>query len=171
MTVTIKQKLATTTACVIAISTFLLFTLNTPTPSNQSPQFPISSISAHLAPVKAVGPNGEIFWLTASPAGPTYMVTVQADQCSPPITRVSILLEITSSWVGWGRVNETSKPLGVSTLDFPQVTELNPLFPGASASQNVTFIGMVSAGDEVRVSGMYNDGQTFSREMTISWQH
>jgi hypothetical protein len=171
MTVTIQQGLATITALLTALTAFLILSLNSPLPQSLSPQFPISSITAHLTPVKAIGPNGETFWITASPAGPTYMVTVEADQSSPPIVNVSIVLEMKSSWVGWGGVNETQSRFWYSTLDFPQVNESNPLFPGESASQNVTFIGGVSAGDEVRVSGLLSDGQTFNWETTLSWQH
>ena len=159
MTVTFRQGVAATISCIIALAGFMLHSSNPPTP-NLSTQFPITSISAQLTPVKVYLPSGQTVWMTYSPAGPTYMVTMQAAQSGLPITKIRVRVDVSI----FLEDNE-------HVLDFPQVNEGNPLLPGGSVSQNVTFIGPVFVSDIVTIYGSLSDGQTFCYETTIKWQN
>jgi hypothetical protein len=163
MTVTFKQGSAASIACIIALTCFIQLSLSQQTPPNQTLKYPISGLSAHLTPIKlADGPSGHTSWLLYSPGGPTYMVTVQADQFSLPITKVNVLLNVTTLF----------DPSNHQTwvLEFPQVSVTHPLYPGGSTSQNVTFIGGINASNVVILSGSLSNGQTFYFETVIKWQ-
>jgi hypothetical protein len=90
------------------------------------------------------------------------MVTMQADQFSLPITKINVLLNVTTPFDPGNHQTRV--------LEFPQVNVTNPLFPGGSTSQNVTFIGGVSANNVVTVLGSLSNGQTFYFETMIMWQ-
>ena len=55
------------------------------------------------------------------------------------------------------------------TLEFPSVTEANPILPGGWVSQKYGWVGPGGMDDNVTISGTLVDGSKFSLETTVNW--
>jgi hypothetical protein len=94
-----------------------------------------------------------------TPAGPTIEVTLYVSHEQTPITNLTAVLSLTGK-------NQT--------FEFSGVSASSPLFQGQLASQTETVVGPVSVDTNatypMTIEGSFQDGQTFSYQVTVQIQ-
>jgi hypothetical protein len=141
-------------ASLLALAGFLAITLYTP--------------PVYIPPVIAV--SGQ-YPKDKNPGGPTIILTIQTSAQSQPITQLSATLKFDlGPFASWGGGSSQVVPsISYHTLEFPSVTEANPILPGGWVSQKYGWVGPSGMDDNVTVSGTLADGSKFSVETNVNW--
>jgi hypothetical protein len=137
-------------ALLIAVAGFLQFTINTPYTYTS----PISVIYAEVVPPYL-------------PSGPTVQITIFTPNFGKPITHLAAMMSLSSSLNFWTGGSETIH--WQRDLDFPNVTQTNPIMPGGWASEKIYIVGPLGLDSNITLFGILADGTKFSLETNLTW--
>jgi hypothetical protein len=153
-----QPALVASLASLIALTGFILFSINAPSPS------------ISVSPIITITAQFDRTLIT--PYGPTAFFTIQAPEQIQPITNLTVTLEFSRR--GWAvnlekgtatKINETYN----LTLGYWSVTKANPLLPSDSASQKISWPGYTGPEDNVTISGTYANGSAFRVKTYVNW--
>jgi hypothetical protein len=153
-----QPALVASLASLIALTGFILFSINAP------------SSSVSVSPIITITARQDRILLT--PYGPIVFITVQAPEQSQPITKINVTLEFSRGGLLVNLENGTATKIKENynlTLGYWSVTKANPLLPSNSVSQKISWVGYESLESNVTISGTYADGSKFRVKTFVNW--
>jgi len=164
MTISLRQGLTAVIAFLLSLSGFLALSTYSPSMS----YFPLQNIRAESSPMPVMMKGKTVFMYL--PSGPSYKIMIRASESSPTITRLSIRVEMGSSWVSWSNATLMDESTWFRNIEFHEVNEGNPLYPGETVVHYENIVGSANFIDgNVFVSGTFADGQSFNQFMMVEW--